>query len=281
MIFDSIRLVSRPDNVSPTSPNDVTLRKQNVDPNAKYILKNVDGLGPPEIDTVMAQSLYEGDKYQNSRPQGRQVVINILLQPDYEHGETVSDLRTKLYAQLYPPMRRPAQIELLYNDEVVATTRGYVKIFDINPFSKDPEVQITYSCMSAFLQGPKVDLNLFDIDFYNPTIYNPGNAPTGFHMEVWFTGNLPTWGMHSTDFPGYNMEVDGDFKTTNYLIIDTRPGFREVTLVDITTNEHTNLVDRLVKGTDWMMLDREYNSFTTSHLELWTDFSFYPQYWGV
>lgn len=154
MMFNKVRLVGY---------GSVLLPIQNLDPSSPYILKNIEGLGPPDIDTSIIQSLYQGGTYQNSRPQGREVIVRIRLNPNYAIGQTVADLRTELYRQIIIDPTFYSRIELWNDVEVVAqVAKCYIKRFEIVPFNKETEVQITYSCVSPYLV--RADLTFVDTE---------------------------------------------------------------------------------------------------------------------
>src|SRR4051794_8917947 len=79
----------------------------------KYLLKSVDGLGPPEVDVSIAPTLNGPGVYKGRRPQSRQIVALIGLNPDYNDGETASDLRSALYGMLTPGAKDYISVEIM------------------------------------------------------------------------------------------------------------------------------------------------------------------------
>ena len=246
-------------------------------PSDPYILKNVDGLGPPEVDVALAKTLNAGAVYQGRRPQTREPVLLIGLNPDFTVGQTVSDLRVNLYGMLTPGYVDRIKLDIMDEDAVLASTTGYLKKFEIVPFSKDPEVQLTIACLDQYLIAP--DELYLTPDKLAPTIDNIGTAPAGFYMEAIFTAPQTEWALFDPN--GYTeMRIVYSFLTGDKLIIDTRPGRRGI-WVD-RGGVKTNIIWALTVQSVWYMLHGGENIFnTTSQTFDWGDVFFLPQYWGV
>src|SRR5689334_2316445 len=101
MKIDTLRLV-----VGPTT---VDLPVVGADPSGPFVLKGADGLGPPDIDVVIADMVQEGGVRQKKRASNRQIVALVGLNPDWSTGITPEDLRTVLYELLTPPFDAPIQ----------------------------------------------------------------------------------------------------------------------------------------------------------------------------
>lgn len=246
-------------------------------PSDLYILKSADGLGPPEVDVILAETLNAGKIYQGRRPQGREIVLMVGLNPDYKTGMTASDLRETLYGMLTPGYQDNLTIEILDGSTVLANTIGYVSRMEINPFSKDPAVQVTIPSPKWYLEAPNL-LYVTPASKSNPTIDNVGTAPAGFHMEVIFTAALTSWTL--TDPSGKKMQITYNFQINDKLIIDTRPGSRAIKVVRAGVT--TNIIYALSTDSTWYMLYGGVNSFTTSSSSFnWADVYFLPKFWGV
>ena len=180
-------------------------------PSDKYILKEASGLGPPEVDVTIAPTLNAGGIYQGRRPQSREIVLNIGLNPDYTAGQSVSDLRTTLYGMLTPGSGDYITIEIINDSTVLASAIGYVKNLEIVPFSKEPMVQLVLVCPSEYFQGP-ADIYVQTPNKAFPEITNLGTAPAGFRMELTFTGSLSYWDLSNS--AGQHMEIQYAFLAT-------------------------------------------------------------------
>jgi hypothetical protein len=247
-------------------------------PSDVYILKNVDGLGPPEVDVSIADTLNAGGYYQGRRPQSRQIVMKIGLNPDFSAGQTASDLRASLYGMLTPGAADNLTIQIMDGAVVLVQTQGYVAKMEINPFSKDPEVQVTIDCVGWYLEAPNL-LYVAPASKAVPAILTgPGAAPSGIHLEVIFTTNLSSWTL--TNAAGKKMLVTYAFLTNDKLAIDTRPGARGIWLTR--GGVTTNIIYALSTDSTWLMLHGGNNEFTTSSASFnWGDVYYLPQYWGI
>lgn len=246
-------------------------------PTDPYILTNADGLGPPEVDVSIKNTLNAGGFYQGRRPQSREVVLRVGLNPDFGVGQTASDLRETLYGMLTPGYLDYITLNVMNEDTVLAFTTGYVKKLEIVPFSADPEVQITIACVEQYLQAP----NLLYVEpplKSTPVIDNVGTAPAGFQMTIEFTANLVTWSL--THVSGAKMAFVYNFLIGDILKIDTRPGSRGIWLTRGLVT--TNIIYALTADSIWFMLHGGENVFTSSSNAFnWGDVFYRPQFWGV
>jgi Phage tail protein len=246
-------------------------------PSDIYILKNAMGLGPPEVDVSIVNTLNAGGFYQGRRPQPREIVLHIGLNPNYGIDQTASDLRQTLYGMLTPGLTDNVRIDIMNDDIVLANTTGYVKKLEISPFSNTPEVQMTLACLQQYFLAP-VPLYLEPPDKANPLIDNVGTAPAGFHMELTFTAAVTNWTL--TDPIGTKMHIVYNFASGDTLIIDTRPGNRGIWVRR--NSVLTNIIYALSTDSIWYMLHGGDNVFTTSSQAFnWGDLFYLPQYWGI
>lgn len=257
--------------------NTIDLPIVGAQPTDPYILKESDGLGPTDIDVSISETLHAGGVYQGRRTQTRELVFNIGLNPDYRVGQTVADLRTALYGMLSPGPSDSIEIQLIDGDFVQAITTGYVKRLEITPFSKDPMVQLTISCLEPYLTA-MYELYLEPDTLADPVIENVGTAPTGFHMEVIFTSALSQWSL--VDAKDRVMQFDYDFLPNDTLVFDTRFGMRTIELTrELIT---TSIIRALSKNSIWLQLHAGMNQFYTSSQAFnWGDIYYRPKYWGI
>lgn len=254
----------------------IDLPMVNALPSDVYILKGVDGLGPPEVDVSIADTLNAGGYYQGRRPQARQIVAKVGLNPDHSAGQTASDLRDGLYGLLTPGADDNLTVQIM-DATVLVQTVGYVSSMPINPFSKDPEVQVVVDCLGWYLEAPNL-LFVAPVSKAAPAIDNVGSAPSGIHLEVIFTSNLSSWTL--TNAAGKKMLVTYAFLSGDKLAIDTRPGSRGIWLTR--GGVTTNIIYALSADSKWLMLHGGNNVFATSSAAFnWGDVYFLPQHWGI
>jgi hypothetical protein len=246
-------------------------------PSDPYIFKGADGLGPPEIDVIIANTLNAGGYYQGRRPQTREIVIRIGLNPDFGSSLTAADLRGELYGLLSPNTSDAITIQILNENQIVAYTTGYVKKLEIAPFSPTPEVQVTIASLYSYLLAPDsvslapANLAVFDIE-------NLGTAPTPFYMEILFRADTSQFIL--TDDLNRPMKVTYDFKDGERLVINTEPGSRGVWRIH---NENkTSIIHALSTDSIWHVFHSGTNRFGTNVQTFeWRDFHYTPRYWGI
>ena len=258
-------------------------------PSDRYILKNADGLGPPEVDVIIADTVNAGGVYQSRRTQSRELVITIGLNPDYNVGQTPADLRTELYGLLTPSQEDKVTVTIMDGDTPLANTEGYTKRIEIVPFNKEPEVQVTIACLQQYLLAPA---NLYIIPGGSPgvmpptgveipfDITNAGTATTGFYMEIVITSPQPQF--YIADSFGHKMYITNYFYHGDTLILDTRPGFRGIRYKESGSSTESNIIHSLSSDSTWLMLYGGVNNFiASSYFFSWGNVFYRPQYWGI
>jgi len=255
----------------------VDLPKVDASPSDLYILKGADGLGPPEVDVSISQTLNAGGHYQGRRPQSRELVFLVGLNPDYSSGMTAADLRTTMYGMLTPGSSDSVLVEVMDTNGTIVQTTAYVSKLEIVPFTKDPAIQITMPCLQQYLQAPSL-LYVVPETYATPSINNVGTAPAGFHMEVIFTSDMSSWTL--THSSGRKMTFTYGFLSGDKLIIDTRPGSRGIWV--LRNSITTNIIYSLSADSTWHMFHGGTNNFTVSSASFtWGDVYYLPQYWGI
>lgn len=257
-------------------------------PSNPYILKAADGLGPVEVDVSITNTLTQGGVYQGRRPQLREVVLRVGVNPGWHVGQTAEQLRTTLYGLLTPKYGNPVRMQLM--DGTIALTQNdcYVKKFEVAIFSKDPEVQITLGFAQPYLLSPTVSFlspaKTISGGYTNFDIVNPGTAPSGFQLFMEFTAATGATLQLSDDNPfGEMLSLTKSFAVGDKLRIDTRAGQRGIWKTPAGGSENS-IINALNPTTDWLQL-----SGGTNHLKINnTAFDWYisgvvytPAYWGV
>lgn len=280
MKFDKIRL---------SGFNNVDLPILDASPSGAYILKSADGLGPPVVDVSIANTLLSGGVYQGRRPQNREIVLLVGLNPAWGANQTAEQLRTTIYTMLTPRSGTTLKLQLMSGNTVVAQAEGYISKFEISVFSKDPEVQITITCLQPYLMSP-------EIGFQSPyksvsggytlfTVDNIGTAPSGFNLSIAFTavhsGTFQI--LENTSFPQF-MSINGGFIAGDRLTVDTRAGQRGVWKTPNGSQVAVSILDSLTPESPWLQLYGGANSLKINNTTFnWNLFGIAhtPAYWGV
>jgi hypothetical protein len=250
-------------------------------PSDKFILKNIDGLGPPEFLVNIGKTIYQSGIYQGNQPQQRQLVIRVGLNPDYSVGETVEGLRETLYGMIIPPVDY-LTFQIWNGAILTAIAKGWVSKFEVVPFSKDPEVQITIDCQDAYFTAPElVEVDLVGMSKSVLTIDNIGSVPTGFLIDIVLTANLSVFSITRSN-PLDQIAVSSDFLIGDEITINTNDGSRGVwrNRSDVVIS----LIDNMDTNPDktWPKLRRGINSFAMSSTSFnYNSVTYTPHYLGV
>ena len=283
MFFNKIRLVASTTVSLPhlglASPTDV------------FILKGADGLGPTENDVFLANTARSGGYYQGRRSQSREITLLVGLNPSYAIGQTSASLRDTVYGLLTSePGAKNLEVmtvQLMDGDSVVAQTEGYLKHVPINPFSNEPQVQIIISCPSQYFQGETSDDFTAD-DADDLVVTNVGTAPTGFLFTQMMTGATTEFTIQDRidiDEEGVQFMTlnDLDLEFGDQLVIDTRPGSRELYYIPVGFTHHQNLLGKLSDESSWIQLRPGANHLYWSSASYDDSLlvTFNHLYWGV
>lgn len=220
-------------------------------PKDPYIVKGIDGLGPPDFELFMAESYHEGGNYSGRRAKGRQIVALLGLNPNHRTSTSVSSLRDALYT-LVGTDQNEITFELMEGNTVVARTAGFVSKIEPSIFVKDPAVQLTIDSEKAFLEAPTPVI--LTPNTHTLSVVNPGTAPSSFRLRMNYTAANSTSGDRFQVRVG-GLVLDLDYipvlpdNTTNYFIVDTRLGSRQVVRDGV-----YNLVGNLARDSKWPYL---------------------------
>lgn len=252
-------------------------------PTDSYILREAEGITAPEFNMQIANTLYQGGVFQNRQSINRQVVLSVRLNPNYGAGETVKSLRQNLYKMLSPRWGRALKVQLLLAGSVVAEIEGHVSGMPMNPFVKDPEVQVTIDCLSACWFAP-TPVNYLPGTGDGISINYEGSAPVGFAFSITYHDNINGFQIAHSDNALEKIRIDRLFAPNQVLTVDTRPGSRGVTLT--TGGVTTSLLANYSIDSKWLELYEGVNDFTVSGAWngngfTWNGVTYTPQWWGA
>lgn len=253
----------------------------------RYVLKDVDGLGPPISNLYTSENAVLGVTYKGRRPNNRELVFRVSLSPQNILGQTSSDLRNELYGLLTPNLDDLITVQLLEAGLPVAYTTGWVDKIEPALFSKDPEVQITMFCAEPYFSAiAPVSAPVPGTSNWIMPILNEGSAPAGFKFSVsWLTDHHTLAFSEEPGGPAYFQVgnfVNIIFEIDDILTINTIPGQRSVILTrdGVDTNYLPNIYPNVSR---WPMLKGGLNVFNLYPFGNFVidEIEYTPQYWGV
>jgi hypothetical protein len=248
-----------------------------------YSVQSISGLEPPDVVLAMSTKAEEGAVLQGRRANNRQIVILLGFRPEYSSGQSVGELRRKLYGMLTPKLSYNVIIQLTDDTGTdVLQTIGNVSKMDTNPFSKDPQTQITLDCLSPYFTGKT---------FVHPTpgslsggvtsftVPNDGDAPAGFICNVTINDTQPLFRFFTWDESEW-IHITYPFLAGDTIQINTIMGQREVTMTR--SGNKVNMLQFLSPNTSWLQLDPGPNQFkptpTNYTMNSWSSTA---RYWGI
>lgn len=260
--------------------------------NEPYILRNVDGLGPPDMSVNLSTGLYGANFYQGRYLSEREITLTIRLNQTTWFSDSISQLRERLYGLISAPSGDLFTVAICDDDADVMTARGVFKSIEINPFSKEPQAQVIIVCPSPWFEGPEV---VVDSDWSNTLVVNNvGQVNTGF------TARLKLGATNLAHFVLAHEESNKmmKFLSTEQLAVDsyidviTERGGRRV--INRDNPVYSNwLLASLSPLSDWLELYQGVNTFKTSGQGsapgtgnvlgalLINQIKYTPKYWGI
>lgn len=283
----------------------VTLRLSETPISDKFLFKAADGFGPPDINVFSEVRPGVGSNYQGRRPQNKQLVIRIGLNPDYGSNVRPAELRQDIYGLLTQGIDGKTKVELLdAAGTVKLQTEGYVSKCEVVPFAQDPEVQVTIDTMSPYFTAPApVVIDVATVDRISPVIENIGTAPAGLMLDVKFRSSVPAnsvifgLGIAPTletfmQYPSFLLGSTPWYVSPHSYEIDSRPGYRSVIRKSDDGSIRVAALGEMVttSRTPWIELHGGINTlhtlkyYTPSIVDtdwVWTSIKYYPNYWGL
>lgn len=119
-----------------------------------FIVQEVKGLDPVKANLVSSGFAgLDGEQYQSSRRETRNITMQLGLAPDPASGDSVRDLRKQLYNFFMP--KSEVYLRFYMEDGLDVDIVGRVESLETAMFTQEPAVDISMIC--------------FDPDFYDPT----------------------------------------------------------------------------------------------------------------
>lgn len=262
-------------------------------PNLSYgpfFIKNVDGLTPPANENTIINTSKFGGYFQNSRRGLRQIILRVGIIPDYFSDETVEQARERLYWMMDAGDTIPIRISIMNGTSEVAYVTGYLKHLEMVPFSRDPELQLTFECDSAVFASPT--FNQESSTTTSKTFVPVGTARTWLSIDAYV--------LRAANQFGYRRRISGrpdseylaisgiDFAVGDIVRVDSNPQAKRITR--IRGGVANNIMGYIAAGSTWPMLDPRTNNV----VEVWTAtgpspagdarldaITYTPRWWGI
>jgi hypothetical protein len=174
-----------------------------------YILKAFTGL---DVDGISARFYGKSTTGQNFYSMGlgkREIVLRVVINPDYSAGQTVDSLRSAVYKAIHSNRTALMTLRFDNNEYSQAVISGFVTKVEVGHFNSVPELQITLDCSRDPLLRSEAE-NVVSIFPNAPTIDvvdNESTAPHGFKMTLECSTNVSFIRFSDTTPDSWTFEV--------------------------------------------------------------------------
>lgn len=155
------------------------------DDSSGFRVAKIEGLDPVKATLRSSSSSNaDGETYQSSKRESRNIKINVELDPYSETGDTVRDLRKKLYRYFMP--ESAVKLSFILDEGLTVTIDGVVESCETDHFSQEPAVNISVMCFKPdFIDPvPEVLTGMFTSDADPIIIEYDGTVETGVVIAI-------------------------------------------------------------------------------------------------
>jgi hypothetical protein len=230
-----------------------------------YVVEEIEGLGPVKASIVSSSfATMDGQPYQSSRREGRNVTMKLGYAPNYSINQTIRSLRSRLYQ--YFMSDNEITLTFYMEDGLTVTTAGRVEACEPVLFTAEPQMNISILCPDAdFLDVETTQIHdVFDItDTEASDIVLPeGTTKTGLTLLT-FTAPAALDGFsiyHTT--PGgsvRSMLITAPLEVNDVVRMCTIKGQKSITLTR--TGVTSSLLWAVSPQSQWVLLESGTNGF--------------------
>lgn len=252
-----------------------------------FSVREIDGLGPVKATINTRESAsQDGTIFNSARLGGRNIVFKL----GFLEKPSIEAVRQSSYR--YFPTKKQIEI-LIETDNRLVKTYGHVEHNDPGIFSNDEVTNISVICSDPYLYSTEtttVDFSSvtggFEFPFSNESLTEKllmfgdissttekdilyvGDAAVGFTLDIHILGPVSGLTIHDVvtrQFMGIDSDIihlitgTGGLDVGDQLLISTLRGNKYITL--IRDGEEINILNALVPGSSWLVLNRGINTF--------------------
>jgi len=249
-------------------------------------IRDIQGLDPVKaaVNTSPFGSV-DGVAYLGSSVPYRNIVLTLHPNPDWNDW-TYESLRRLLYSYFMPKLLTQL---IFYSDDIPPVEiYGYVEDCNVNPFSKDPEMQVSIICPDPYFTALNATVITGHATRSNSTpveIEYNGTIEAGINVELtWVSNPAPTYVRVQIDDPSLgSYQVAASVSATQYFLMNSLAGQRYAQTVSLSTGVITNLLSKIQDGSIWPTLQPGTNDFsviTDQGSQDW-QLTYYERYGGL
>lgn len=224
-----------------------------------YVVEDIGGLGPVKATIVTSDfARLNGQQYQASSRESRNITIKVGYAPNYAENETVLDLRLRLYNHFMTDTK--VELAFYLSNGMVVNTTGRVETCEPAIFTREPQMDISILCFDPDYVDltPVVINDVLTTDDVSGNLINViGTVKTGL-SKLSFTAPqaLSDFTIYHTTPSGqlHTMLVSAPLQSGDVVTLNTVPGQKSITLTR--GGNTSSLLWAVSPQSDWVLLER-------------------------
>lgn len=290
MIFTDVYLLS--------ASGDEVMHMNYQNMNGPHILKAFVGLDVDGITSRFYGKDNNGEGFYSMHIGKRDIVLRVVINPDYAASQTVESLRTLVYKAIQSNRMAAMTVRFDNGVEAQASIKGFVTKVEVAHFSNVPELQITLDCSrDPILRAPSI--TSVDVEGFanplEPTITDDvSTAPHGFKMQLACVSPMTTFKMEdkapdiwSEGMPGIasfevlpgTIDSIVGFQVGDVLFFSSEDLDRHIYITRGGSTIH--LAHKIKAGSNWPMIFPGLNEFVITNNWLMINLTYREAHWGV
>ena len=250
-----------------------------------FIVKDIQGLDPVQATLVSSNfATLDGEEYQSSSLEKRNIHILLEYNPDYTLDQTVRGLRQQLYPFFRP--KSPITLKFYMTDGLVVQIDGRVETMEAPLFTNEPSIDISILCFKPdFINPTPVVVTGFSTSDTTPTVVDvDGTEDTGIELVLTVTrATMSEFTVYHTPPGGsvVTLQVTAALILDDVVRIDTRPGSKEAILTRSSTP--SSILYAVSPQSNWITLENGSNELRvyTSGTGCPASIQYYNRYGGL
>lgn len=253
------------------------------DDSSGFRVVEIEGLGPVKATLVSSSFAgLDGEQYQSSRRETRNLKFKIELDPD-PTTDTVRSLRQRLYDYFMP--KSEVSFTLYLEDGLEVGITGRVETCEPDIFTQEPTMNISIICFDPdFVQPDLVQLNgMTTADATARSFTYDGTVDTGVKFVLFVNRSVTQFTIQHTTPSGETRTLDfsAPLIAGDWLLLDTIPGEKEVYY--LRSGVRVDVLYGISPQSNWISLERGVNTLKVEAVGVGIPLTFewYNRYGGL
>lgn len=253
----------------------------------RYIIRNISGLDATDLTPRLYGSGETGNNFYSMKQPPREVVLRIILNPQYGANETPESLRDRFYKAI--SAYRTSKVQLAFSQNAYATNAvlyGFITKLEAGLFNQVPEVQLTIRCDYPLFRSP-TRISVTGLTPSAPRIIDGvSTAPHGFQFVASFTQTQSYFQINKSVDLDWNFRISRLFYIGDILYFSSEDDNKYLYVMSNggTTGPRVRveLASYIRARSVWPVIFPGVNDFQISPANItFNSFTHYETYWGV